>query len=121
MLGEGFDEPRCLAVWIAVESESDIRYVQMAGRALRQLPGKVAKLFCESGTIRRRLSRALARCHTPWWRTLGLDAPPADLGEVDVAYRRKALAVHPDRGGSEDAMKRLNAARATARDALKTR
>lgn len=64
MLCEGFDEPRCCAVWITVESESEIRYVQMAGRALRQAPGKVARLYCESAVIRSRLGEALARCRT---------------------------------------------------------
>jgi superfamily II DNA or RNA helicase len=61
MLSEGFDEPRCSAVWIDVESSSDIRYVQMAGRALRALPGKVAHIYCRRPTIQRRLQRALGR------------------------------------------------------------
>ena len=59
MLSEGFDEPRCSAVWIAVESESDIRYVQMVGRALRSAPGKVAHAYCQSQWAKRRLVRAL--------------------------------------------------------------
>lgn len=61
MLGEGFDEPRCSEVWLAVESESDIRYLQMAGRALRSVPGKVARLHCRTPAIRERLMRALER------------------------------------------------------------
>lgn len=61
MLSEGFDEPRCSGVWIGVESDSDIRYVQMAGRALRALPGKVAHLYCRTTLARRRLVRALGR------------------------------------------------------------
>lgn len=60
MLGEGFDEPRCSRVWVAVESESDIRYVQMAGRALRARPGKLARVHCRTPAIRVRLARALA-------------------------------------------------------------
>lgn len=63
MLGEGFDEPRCARVWIAVESESDIRLVQMAGRALRFQPGKVARLHCLTPAIKERLERALGRAN----------------------------------------------------------
>jgi superfamily II DNA or RNA helicase len=61
MLGEGFDEPRCSRVWLDVLSSSDIRYVQMAGRALRFQPGKVAHIHCRTPTIARRLRRALVR------------------------------------------------------------
>jgi superfamily II DNA or RNA helicase len=61
MLGEGFDEPRCARIWIDVESESDIRYVQMAGRALRSLPDKLARIHCRTQDIGMRLQRALVR------------------------------------------------------------
>lgn len=61
MLGEGFDEPRVSSVWIACESDSEIRYVQMAGRALRALPGKVARLHCRTPGIKVRLLSALER------------------------------------------------------------
>lgn len=61
MLSEGFDEKQCARVWLDVESDSDIRYVQMAGRALRVVPGKVARLHCRTRSIERRLLRALQR------------------------------------------------------------
>lgn len=61
MLGEGFDEPRCDRVWVAVESESDIRLVQMAGRSLRARAGKVARIHCLTPAISERMRRALAR------------------------------------------------------------
>lgn len=61
MLSEGFDEPRIDRVWVSVLSESDIRYVQMAGRALRARPGKTAYIHCRTRTIERRLLQALAR------------------------------------------------------------
>ncbi len=48
MLLEGFDEPRCAAVWIARDCESAIMRVQMAGRALRFLPGKAARIYTAS-------------------------------------------------------------------------
>lgn len=61
MLLEGFDEPRCSAVWISRDSDSDIAYVQMAGRAMRYRPGKVARVYCESSSIRAGVAAALAR------------------------------------------------------------
>ncbi len=61
MLGEGFDEPRVPGVWITAESDSDIRYMQMAGRALRALPGKRAHLYPRTPEIAARLRRALER------------------------------------------------------------
>lgn len=41
---------------------------------------------------------------------LGVDAS-ADEGEIRAAYRRIAAAVHPDRGGSVELARRVNAAR----------
>jgi hypothetical protein len=37
---------------------------------------------------------------------------------IDVAFRERAEAAHPDKGGSDDAMSRLNAARAAAKAAV---
>ncbi len=45
----------------------------------------------------------------PALRLLGL-VPPVTLREARDAYRRRALAIHPDRGGSHDAMLELNRA-----------
>lgn len=45
-----------------------------------------------------------------WWQVLGV-APTATADEVAAAYRKLAAAAHPDRGGSDAAMARLNAAR----------
>lgn len=65
MLLEGFDEPRCAEVWITRDSDSDIAYVQMAGRALRFQVGKVARIHCETSTIRDAVGHALARADKP--------------------------------------------------------
>ena len=45
-----------------------------------------------------------------WWEVLNVprDAKRAD---IEAAYRRLATTSHPDRGGSDDAMSKLNAAR----------
>ena len=48
------------------------------------------------------------------WQVLDVapDAPPQD---IERAYQQKARQLHPDRGGTSDAMARLNAARDEAR------
>ena len=45
-----------------------------------------------------------------WWQVLGLE-PGAGLPAIEAAYRRLARSAHPDTGGSDAAMARLNAAR----------
>lgn len=45
-----------------------------------------------------------------WWEVLGVDAR-ASVDEIVAAHRAKAMAVHPDRGGSTDLMTRVNVAR----------
>lgn len=52
-----------------------------------------------------------------WWEVLGVTARPAP-SEVDSAYRRLAAERHPDRGGTDEQMAELNAARDAARKAL---
>jgi hypothetical protein len=44
------------------------------------------------------------------WDVLGI-ALGAGRQEIEAAYRRKAKVLHPDRGGSDDAMSKLNRAR----------
>jgi hypothetical protein len=51
-----------------------------------------------------------------WWQVLGV-AQSATAAEIDTAYREKARAAHPDTGGSDAAMARLNAARDQGRAA----
>ena len=45
-----------------------------------------------------------------WWQVLGLN-DRATRVEIEVAYRNLAVHAHPDRGGSDAAMSRLNVAR----------
>jgi len=50
---------------------------------------------------------------TPWWHVL--DIPPtASSDEINLAYKTMAMNAHPDRGGSHEAMARLNKARDAA-------
>lgn len=65
MLLEGFDEPRCPHVWLDKETDSQIMLVQMAGRALRHRPGKVARLYCATEEGQEQLAAALQRCNVP--------------------------------------------------------
>lgn len=50
-----------------------------------------------------------ARSDNAWWRVLRVP-PDATREEIDAAYRRGALKVHPDHGGSADAFRELRAA-----------
>ncbi len=52
-----------------------------------------------------------------WWSVLGI-SPEASLGEVEESFRTRARTLHPDAGGSHEAMATLTAARAAARRAL---
>lgn len=45
-----------------------------------------------------------------WWQVLGI-SERASRDEINAAYRAKAMRAHPDSGGSDAAMARLNAAR----------
>lgn len=45
-----------------------------------------------------------------WWQVLGLTSKASEA-EITEAHRRLAMQHHPDRGGSSDAMARINAAR----------
>jgi len=65
MLWEGFDEPRCAAVWIDRDTESEIALVQMAGRALRYQAGKVARIYTRTAESRVRLAAAMLRLDLP--------------------------------------------------------
>jgi hypothetical protein len=48
-----------------------------------------------------------------WTDVLGLP-PNASQAEIEAAYRSKAKAAHPDKGGSAEEMAKLNAARSAA-------
>lgn len=45
-----------------------------------------------------------------WWQVLGV-SPTASRSEIQFAFRDRAKNAHPDAGGSDHAMARLNAAR----------
>ncbi|MEI6418270.1 MAG: J domain-containing protein [Sphingomonadales bacterium] len=52
-----------------------------------------------------------------WWQVLGV-APTASVDQIDAAWRDKARAAHPDQGGTDAAMARLNWAHDEGRRAV---
>lgn len=54
--------------------------------------------------------QALSAPDDRWWGILGV-AETASRADIILAYRTKARTAHPDTGGSDDAMARLNRAR----------
>lgn len=46
-----------------------------------------------------------------WWQVLGLHGPDASRDEIDRAHRKLAMQHHPDRGGDNEMMSRINRAR----------
>lgn len=65
MLLEGFDEPRCAAVWVAKECDSAIMIVQMIGRTLRALPNKCASIYCPTEAMTAQVHACLDRLNAP--------------------------------------------------------
>lgn len=53
--------------------------------------------------------RPIALPASHWSNVLGV-LPSATVAEIDKAYRLKAKAAHPDHGGSNEAMSKLNVA-----------
>ena len=61
---------------------------------------------------------ALAPPVRPWWVVL-LCQPDADEAEIVTAFRRRMLAVHPDKGGTTELMQEVMRARDEALKVLK--
>jgi hypothetical protein len=57
---------------------------------------------------------ALLRADTPWRTVLDLAGQSVTEADVRHAYQRKAMQAHPDRGGTDVQMQRLNRAREQA-------
>jgi hypothetical protein len=50
-----------------------------------------------------------------WQMGLGIDSPAPTLSDIDDAYRKRAMAHHPDRGGDVEVFKKLGQYREQAR------
>ena len=46
---------------------------------------------------------------TPWWRVLGIEADATE-DKIRRAYRQRAKETHPDKGGTSEAFKQVQAA-----------
>jgi len=53
-----------------------------------------------------------------WREIIGVPASVRDMPSVRIAFRRRAAAVHPDKGGTHEAMAELNLALAAAEKEL---
>lgn len=60
------------------------------------------------------IAKQTAQQRMPWWCDVLGVSPTATSAQINTAYKSKAKRAHPDRGGSEDAMKRLNIAKDAA-------
>lgn len=93
--------------------EASIRRAFLEQEKFRRDAERMQRSFEEQ---RRAYAAAMAR-HTPakpWWcEALGIQAN-ATVDQISNAYKTLAKSAHPDRGGSDDAMKRLNVARSAA-------
>jgi hypothetical protein len=106
--------------WAAARAEAE----RVAGRALVDVDPGWARAFMR--TLRgqppfteaqaRRIEgeapppkRARAEEPASIWATLGV-APTASVAEVKLAFRRRALETHPDRGGDADAFRAVREA-----------
>lgn len=67
---------------------------------------------------RARQAKASRPAQPSWRQVLGLPENERDVRVIKQAYRKRAQIAHPDRGGSNDAMAKLNQAIEQAREEL---
>lgn len=89
--------------WIKVKN--NLRAIYIATEALRSLER------CGASEILNRAFLGFAELSSgeSCWQVLGIERTN-DQTAITAAYRLKALSAHPDRGGNEETMKRVNAA-----------
>lgn len=95
------------AIWMAVLALS-----MMLRIGSRQVFDKMLEGLTEGPLQRRRRDQE----DRPWWVVLGFDRVPQDRSAAEKAAKQLLLAVHPDRGGSEQLAVEVNLAIADARD-----
>ena len=104
---------RCIAVDKFAKPECNVCAIYYVLEARRQ------ELRYGGLSIVRAAFQGFAALPAPddWRAVLGL-APDCSLKDAEAAFRRLARDRHPDRGGDDDAMAALNAARAAAKKDL---
>lgn len=113
-------EQRCIAVDLYPKVESNLQAIHHILEARR------TELRHGGLNIVRQTFRSFVALPSPnsaramgWRQVLGFKASDKpSIEEVDKAYRRAAASAHPDKGGSTEAMARVNQARAEAREEL---
>jgi len=107
-------KPRCLACDKWTRVADNIAAIAQHIDALRRIDrygvGTLEQAFAGYA--------ALPPSATDWWIVLGV-ARESSIDAVEAAHRRLMQAAHPDRGGTHEAMAKLNAARDAARAELK--
>jgi hypothetical protein len=109
------ETPRCMAIDIydgVADNLAAIAQCLEAIRTLERVGGRVVRDMAFSGFV------ALPSPEI-WWRTLGLDSPNATPEQIEVAYKRLAMRNHPDRGGDDESMARINRARELGLEAIR--
>lgn len=105
-------QPRCLACdkWdrVADNIAAIAQHIDALRRIDRYGVGTLEQAFAGYA--------ALPPAACEWWLVLGV-GPDASLETIEDAFRSAMRSAHPDRGGSHEAMVRLNAARDAARAA----
>jgi hypothetical protein len=97
---------RVIACDAWVEVRENVRALALAIQALRQLER------CRATEILDRAFQgfnALTDGSDPWWKVLEVN-PKASFEEIKLAYKKKSLEHHPDRGGEASKMSEVNRA-----------
>lgn len=111
--------PRVMAcdAWDSVRG--NVRAIAVTINALRQIERSGATQLLERAFTGFAALPADASASS-WREVLGVSSGPVTIDQVESAYRQRAYDVHPDRGGSADALVQVNRARLDALRELRT-
>jgi len=101
-------KPYVMACDRYLRAEDNMRSLTLAIEAMRQLERHGGGVMMERAF--EGFAALAAPSEEPWWTVLGVTAT-ATRAEIEAAWRKLAAANHPDRGGSDVAMARINTAR----------
>jgi hypothetical protein len=109
------NEPRVIAADCWRKVKDNLRAVGLAVQALRQIDRTGASEILEHAFTGFAALPAPTETARHWKTVLGLELDPQPTAAaIERAYRRRALDLHPDRGGDEAGMVELNRARERA-------
>lgn len=113
-----FKRTRGKTYWQVIESYRDGKRIRhrVVFRLGSHETREAAQLAWDEAVANQEEARASAEAgHEACLVALGLTSPTT-LEQVQSAYRRKAVEIHPDRGGTHEAMVELNQAYQAARE-----